>query len=60
MSKGLKNYIEKLNVLSPVEYGFRERHYTEMALIRIQDLITNATDNKTFFGWNIFRLGENL
>ena len=59
MSKRLTNYIEKLNLLSPVQYGFRGRHSTELALIRIQDLITNAIDN-IVFAWNIFRLGERL
>jgi len=48
MSKRLTNYIEKLNLLSPVQYRLRERHSPELALIRIQDLITNAIDNKKF------------
>jgi len=48
MSTRLTNYIEKLNLMFPVQYGFRERHSTELTLIRIQDLITNAIDNKKF------------
>jgi len=29
-----------------MQYGFRQRHSTEMALIKIRYLITNAIDNK--------------
>ena len=48
MSNRLTNYIEKLIVLSLEQYRFREKPSTELALLRIQDLIINALDNKVF------------
>jgi len=36
--------VEKLEIMSPMEYGFRKHHSTEMPLIKIQDFITKAID----------------
>ena len=50
MEKAIANrltaYVEKLELLSPMQFGFRKHHSTEMALIKIQDMITKAIDNK--------------
>src|SRR6218665_2661933 len=42
----LTAFVEKLELLSPMQFGFRKHHSTEMALIKIQDMITKAIDNK--------------
>jgi len=47
MTKRLTDYIEKLEILLSMQFGFRKQHSTEMALIKIQDLITSAIDSKS-------------
>ena len=37
----LNSYIERLSILCPRQYGFRTGHSTDLALVNIQDLITN-------------------
>src|SRR6218665_2900192 len=44
----LYSYIEKLNILSPFQHGFRHGHSTAMSLINLQDSISTAIDNKEF------------
>ena len=39
-------FVEKLELLSPMQFGFRKHHSTEMAFIKIQNMITKAIDNK--------------
>src|SRR6218665_3391714 len=48
MTKRLTHYVEKLEILSSMQVGFRKQHTTEMALIKIQDLITSAIDSKKY------------
>src|SRR6218665_3900001 len=48
MSNRLTNYIEKIAILYPHQIGFRPGYSTDMALINIQDLITEAIDTKKF------------
>jgi len=42
----LTAFVEKLELLSPMQFGFRKHHSTEMAFIKIQNMITKAIDNK--------------
>lgn len=44
----LYDYVEKSDILDPRQFGFRKEHSVEMALVRIQELITNAIDNRKF------------
>ena len=46
MNNRLTNYIEKTAILYPHQFGFRPGYSTDMALINIQDLITEAIDKK--------------
>src|SRR6218665_2541145 len=48
IANGLTAYVEKLKLMSPMQFGFRKQHSTEMALIKIQDMITNAIDRKKY------------
>jgi len=43
-------YIEKLNILSPFQHGFRHGHSTAtcMSLINLQDSISTAIDHQEF------------
>ena len=41
-------FIEKCNLLSEQQYGFREKHSTYMALLDIIDDISESVDNKHF------------
>src|SRR6218665_3268476 len=46
MEKAIANrltaFVEKLELLSPMQFGFGKHHSTEMALIKIQNMITKA------------------
>ena len=42
----LYNYIEKMNLLYPLQHGFRSGHSTVMSLIDIHNKITEAIDSK--------------
>lgn len=44
MCTRLNSYIEKFELLYPGQFGFRSGHSTDMALVNIQDLITEAID----------------
>ena len=46
MSNRLTNYIEKIAILYPHQFEFRPGYSTDLALINIQDLITEAIDTK--------------
>src|SRR6218665_1820734 len=48
MYNRLYSYIEKLNILSPFQHGFRHGHSTAMSLINLQDSISTAKNNKEF------------
>ncbi len=51
VSNRLTDYIEKISILYPMQYGFRQNHSVDMALVNIQDLITEAIDaNKYSIG----------
>lgn len=41
-------YLDKNDILIKNQYGFREKHSTYMALIKLLDQITNELDNKQF------------
>ena len=45
-SSRLSNYIEKIAVLYPYQFGFRPGYSTDIALINMQELITKAIDTK--------------
>src|SRR6218665_3434147 len=47
MCDRLTEYINKIDVLYPSQYGFRTGLTTDMTLINIQDLITKAIDTRT-------------
>src|ERR1700733_14618186 len=44
----LYNYTTKRNILFPSQHGFRSGHSTSMALLNMQDKITQAIDNNEF------------
>ena len=44
----LNNYIVQNNFLHPLQHGFRSGHSTEMALMHLQDKITEAIDKNEF------------
>jgi hypothetical protein len=44
----LYNFIEKMNILYPLQHGFRSGHSTAMSLIDIHNKITEAIDSKKF------------
>ena len=48
MSSRLSNYIEKIAVLYPYQFGFRPGYSTDIALINMQELITKAIDTKKY------------
>jgi len=41
----LNSYIDRLSILYPRQYWFSTGHSTDLALVNIQDLITNAIDS---------------
>jgi len=41
-------FIEKHNILSSSQFGFREHHSTSMALVKLIDKITRELDNKCY------------
>ena len=41
-------FIEKHNILSSSQFGFREHHSTSMALVKLLDKITRELDNKCY------------
>ena len=45
MCSRLNSYIDRLSILYPRQYGFRTGHSSYLALVNIQDLITNAIDS---------------
>ena len=46
--KRLMNFIEKNNILSNSQYGFRVNHSTNYALSELVELISDATENKKY------------
>ena len=46
--KRLKSYLDKYNVISPSQYGFRERHSTEHAILDIINRIQTNMDKKLY------------
>ena len=44
MYKRLINHIEKNNILTQHQYGFRENRSTELAIIELVDRVTKAID----------------
>jgi sarcosine oxidase/L-pipecolate oxidase len=44
MYKRLIHHIEKINILTQRQYGFRENSSTELAIIELVDRITKAID----------------
>jgi Reverse transcriptase (RNA-dependent DNA polymerase) len=44
----LHNFIEKMNILYPLQHGFRSGHSTVMSLLDIHNQITKAIDTKKF------------
>ena len=42
------NFLNKNIVLKKQQYGFREKHSTSMALLKLVDQITDELDNKQF------------
>ena len=44
----LINYLNKLDILTPSQYGFRKKSSTYMALVDICDQITNSIDNRDY------------
>jgi len=48
MSNRLTNYFEKIAILYSHQFGFRPGYSIDIALINVQDLITEAIDTKKF------------
>ena len=44
----LKSYLSKREILVPAQYGFREKHSTQHAMLDIINTIQNNLDNKLF------------
>jgi len=44
----LFNYLEKNNLLTDKQYGFREKHSTYMALLDLIDPITEELESKKY------------
>jgi exonuclease III len=44
----LVKYLDKMNILSPSQYGFRAHHSTSMALLDLYDKISLAIDDKKY------------
>lgn len=59
-SSRLSNYIEKIAVLYPYQFGFRLGYSTDIALINMQELITKAIDTKKICNWNLPGLSQCL
>src|SRR6218665_787429 len=48
VSKRLTDYVENAAILYPMQYGFRQNHSVDMALVNIQDLVTKAIDSNQY------------
>ena len=48
MYKRLVDYINKHDILTSCQYGFRSKHSTDHAIIKLVDKITNAIENNEF------------
>src|SRR5688572_5355178 len=48
MCERLNHYINKMHVLYPLQHGFRPGHSTDMSLINMQDLISQAIDTNKY------------
>src|SRR6218665_2197167 len=48
MYNRLSSYVNRMSLLYPRQYGFRPGHSTDMALLNIHDLITEAIDTSKF------------
>ena len=48
MHKRLINYINKNNILSYQQYGFRSKISTSHAIVKLVDKITNAIENNEY------------
>jgi hypothetical protein len=48
MCQRLNDYINKMNILYPLQHGFRPGHSTDMSLINMQDLISKAIDSSKY------------
>jgi len=48
VSKRLTDYVEKIAILYPMQYGFRQNSSVDMALVNIQDIITKSTDSNQY------------
>ncbi len=46
--KRITNYIDKSSILSDNQYGFRKKHSTSLALMRLYDGITSVIDRREF------------
>ena len=51
IAKRLLSFIERHDIFSPAQYGFRKKHSTYMAVMKLHDKVTEAIDK------NEFRLG---
>ena len=49
MYNWLLDYVNANNILYPNQFGFREKHSTYMALLKLIDDISEEIDNKIFF-----------
>lgn len=53
MYNRLSAFIEKSNILYPMQYGFRKNYSVDLAMVMIQDLIIEAIDsNKYAIGYS--------
>jgi len=48
MYQRLYNYVSKMNILYTSQYGFRSSHSTAIAILNMQDKISQAIDNNEY------------
>ena len=48
MYNRLLNFLNKYNILSINQFGFRKNHSTSLALIHLYDKISTAIDNREY------------
>ena len=60
MYKRMKVFIDEEDILYRSQYGFREQHSTQHAIIDIVNTIQSNMDKRLFFIWCFYRLKESF
>ena len=56
----MRDFIEKHSLLYSSQYGFRQAHSTQHAILDIVETIQTNTDKKLFFMWRFYCLKKSL